>query len=70
MIYRYIHRNPSKIFFFWNVPVFPRIRFPRVLRGSFVEGLESAKGTANLLPISPAVIRPSEVVYQFDLSEK
>ena len=25
-------------FFFWKVPVFPRIRFPRVLRGSFVEG--------------------------------
>ena len=38
--------------FFWNVPVFPRIRFPRVLRGSFVEGW---KWTANSLPISPAV---------------
>ena len=46
-------------FFFWNVPVFPRIRFPRVLRGSFVEGWKCKRNwryrTANSLPISPAV---------------
>ena len=41
-------------YFFWNVPVFPRIRFPCVLRGSFVEGWK-CKRTANSLPISPAV---------------
>ena len=69
MIHRYIHRNPSKNFFLERTG-FPADKISSRVSWKFRGGMKVQKGLPIHYQFRRLSIRPSEVVCQFDLSEK